>query len=293
MRLQDQLKPLHNIEGDEFLQKENIMMMKHVARVANTGQRCVVAFLQIPNKEDHALVIPTDNLPPRFEQAVNDVLKTPEGQQEYDFGNALGWHLMPDTHETILEALHKTGKLVPVPVTNVTMLPMPNMPQKLSTMLEQLGRLPQQQMPTDFETQKFNPHTYNQQSESSENKRAIARGLLVEAEMLEAEAKKKRDQAYAADTSLKPNGYASLPPQTAMPSADYFYLPGQTPSAAVMQSVIDTRPTQSFEPVESSVASGLDGRLSALEEMFGKLAERLMPMPAEIVPLDDLSPASE
>ena len=50
-------------------------MMRHVAKIANTDQRCVVAFLQIPGREDHALVIPTDSLPPRTEQAVMDLLK--------------------------------------------------------------------------------------------------------------------------------------------------------------------------------------------------------------------------
>src|ERR1700750_8161 len=120
-------------------------MMRHVAKIANTDQRCVVAFMQIPNREDHALVIPTDNLPPRFEQAVMDVLKSPEGQQETDFGVVLSRHLLPDTGQNILETLHNQGRLVPVSVHQVLMMPTPNNPVKLSAILETLGRLPDQQ----------------------------------------------------------------------------------------------------------------------------------------------------
>ena len=44
-------------------------MKKHIGRIANTDQRVVVVFMQIPGKDDHALVVSTDNLPERFHQA--------------------------------------------------------------------------------------------------------------------------------------------------------------------------------------------------------------------------------
>jgi hypothetical protein len=182
-------------------------MMRHVAKIANTDQRCVVAFMQIPNREDHALVIPTDNLPPRFEQAVMDVLKSPEGQQETDFGVVLSRHLLPDTGQNILETLHHQGRLVPVSVQQVLMMPTPNNPVKLSTILETLGKLPDQQskgLMEQYATEKFNPHVHNQIASTTEQSRSIARGLLVEAEMLEIEARKKRDQAYKIDANLRP-----------------------------------------------------------------------------------------
>jgi hypothetical protein len=179
-------------------------IMRHVAKIANTDQRCVVVFMQLPGKEDHALVVPTDNLQPRLEQAIMGVLKTPEGQQEENFANVLSRHLMPDTGKSILETLHVMGKLVPVNVNNVLMLPQPNRPVKLSFILEQLGRLSHLQSDINKnEVEKFNPHTHNRQSEINENARSIARGLLIEAEMLEADAKKKREAAYSKDPSLR------------------------------------------------------------------------------------------
>lgn len=184
-------------------------IMRHVAKMANTDQRCVVAYMQIPNREDHALVIPVDGLHPRIEQAIMQVLKTSEGQQEETFANVLHRHRMPDTGDTILGALHRSGKLVPVPVTNILMLPQPNNPVRLSEILTKLGRMPDQlhesysKNPMDFGRDKFNPHTSNHQATTNENNRNIARGLILEAEMLEAEANKKREAAYLQDPALR------------------------------------------------------------------------------------------
>lgn len=197
-------------------------MMRHVAKIANTDQRCVVAFMQIPNREDHALVVPTDNLPPRIEQAVMDVLKSPQGQQEENFGVALSRHLLPDTGQNILEALHSGSRLVPVPVHQVLMMPTPNQPVKLSSILESLGRLPDQQtqgLMQEYAVEKFNPHINNQVASSNENQRLIARNLIVEAELLELDAKRKREQAYGIDPSLRPPVMA-LPPVTTEDDVD-------------------------------------------------------------------------
>lgn len=190
-------------------------MMRHVAKLANTDQRCVVAFMQIPNREDHALVVPTDNLPPRIEQAVMDVLKSPQGQQEENFGVALSRHLLPDTGQNILEALHGSGRLVPVPVQQVLMMPTPNQPVKLSSILESLGRLPDQQtkgLMEEYAVEKFNPHVSNQVATSNENQRLIARNLIVEAELLELDAKRKREQAYNIDANLRPPAMMPVAP---------------------------------------------------------------------------------
>jgi hypothetical protein len=70
-----------------------------------------------------------------------------------------------------------------------------------------LGRLPDQQskgLMEQYATEKFNPHAHNQKAATNEQSRSIARGLLVEAEMLEIEARKKRDQAYKIDANLRP-----------------------------------------------------------------------------------------
>jgi len=195
-------------------------MMRHVGKIANTDQRCVVAFMQIPNREDHALVIPTDTLPPRYEQAVMDVLKSPEGQNEECFALALSRRLMPDTGKDILATLHEHAMMIAVPVYRILMLPLPNQPIKLSDILTQLGRhtrTPDEALYKQ-QSEKFNRHDQNMRVESAEQKRNIAQNLLLEARMLEADAKKKRDAAYGFDPSLRPS---QLSPQESAGIAHY------------------------------------------------------------------------
>jgi hypothetical protein len=189
-------------------------MMRHVAKVSNTDQRCVVAFMQIPDRPDHALICPTDNLPPRYEQAVMEVLKSAEGQNEEIFAVALSRRLMPDTGKDILTTLHENGLLQAVETSRILMMPRPNQPVKLTDILQQLGRVPGD--PSHEELDKFNPHTNNLRAGDSEQRRAIAQNLLLEAQMLENDAKKKREKAYSYDASLKPR---EVGPQTVVATA--------------------------------------------------------------------------
>ena len=102
--------------------------------------------MQIPGREDHALVVASDNLPPRWEQHLMSVVESPEGQGDPDLGNVLGRRLMPDTTETLLQALHNSGLLRPVPIDNVIMFPEPNRPYSLRQILQAMGRV----MPDEY-----------------------------------------------------------------------------------------------------------------------------------------------
>lgn len=211
-------------------------MKRHFARMANTDQRVVVVFMQIPDRPTHALVVSTDNLPPRWEEALMQVAESPEGQGDPDLGNVLGRRLMPNTTDTILQALHESGLLQPVPINNVIMFPEPNRPFALRQILQAMGRfmpdefeaverlneaaaqptksgpkvspVGQHRVPVDpfaqAETQKFNPHVNNQTASTNEESTGIAQGLLFEADMLEAEAKAKRERAYQQAPHLRP-----------------------------------------------------------------------------------------
>jgi hypothetical protein len=170
-------------------------MKRHIGKMANTDQRLVVVFMQIPDREDHALVIPTDTLPARYEQAVMEILESTEGQAEESLANILSRRLMPDTGKPVLQALHDGNMLKAVPIANILMMPMPNMPFPLQTVLEGMGRnIPKTVNPTSG----YNPAV------EKYNRRAIAQNLLIEAEMLQNEANKKREAAYTAAPELRP-----------------------------------------------------------------------------------------
>ena len=266
--------------------------MRHVGKIANTDMRCVVAYMQLPSPaEDFALVIPTDNLPPRTEQAVMDRLNTPEAQQTENFADVLLRHLMPDTGETILEHLHNNKKLVKVPVHNVIMLPLPNMPVKLSYILENWpggSRLKgsQQYVDNSWETEKFNPHLNNQKAETTENARAVARGLLMEADDLENIARSKREQAYAKDPTLRSGQPQQMPMQSIKPMkrvSDYFK--SEAAQHVPVEAIQDywshgmTGEAKAETPVVPSNfkdTSEVDARLNTLEKSLGQIMEAVL-----------------
>jgi hypothetical protein len=213
-------------------------MKRHIARMANTDQKVVVVFMQIPDRADHALVVAVDNLPPRWEQHVMQIVESPEGQSDPDLGNVLNRRLMPDSTETVLFALHQAGLLLPVSIDRVIMFPEPNRPYALRQILQAMNRVVpdeydavdrlnestsakhvanqvgQQRTPVDpyatVADTKFNPHTANQDATVSEGNAGIANGLLIEAEMLESEARAKREKAYTYAPHLRPQVKKSL-----------------------------------------------------------------------------------
>lgn len=195
-------------------------LKKHVGKIASTDSRCVVAYMQIPGREDHALVIPTDALPPRVEQAVMDLLESNEGQAEATLGNVLGRRIM-ENGKSVLQALHESGYLQPVPVSNVLMLPAPNMPFPLEQILRDMGKhVPQntsQPRFADAAMQKYNPHTANQSADEREQATAKAKMILIEAEMLQEEADRKRATAYAIAPHLEPNTKITEAPKAKAP----------------------------------------------------------------------------
>lgn len=188
-------------------------MKRHIAKISNTDQRCVVAFMQIPGRETHALVVPTDALPPRYEQALMEVLESPEGQNDECLAEVMGRRLMPDNGRTVLQTLHEQNYLVPVPVSNVIMMPVPNMPFPLAQVLSGMGRsVPSHADGTpvvDPSVARYDQHAVNRAALSAEASHGIARNLLVEAEMLENEARRKRETAYSYAPDLAPKLTAS------------------------------------------------------------------------------------
>lgn len=283
---------------------------RHIGRMARTDQRLIVIFMQIPDREDHALIVASDSLPPRFEQALMQVVTSPEGQNAQDLGTVLARRLMPDTNASLLTTLHTAGLLQPVPVDNIVMFPLPNQAYPLRKILESMGRLiqpaqPQFQNPyeqfadplanqspygNDFgadpndprflteaapeyadpyaeaaaqaqqvnsgypspspyaqppvatgdiyaQTDRFNQHVQNQNAGVNERNLGIANNLLIEAQMLESEAKRKREQAYTQAPSLRPAPPAPPRPpaprrQPVVPAAASSVAPAAAPAKA-------------------------------------------------------------
>lgn len=180
-----------------------MQIKKHIGKLLSSDHRCVVVMMQLPDDKSKALVVDADALPLLYEQMITDVLSSREGQAERDLANVMTRRTVPETGRTVLEEFHVRGFLFAESIENIVMLPFPNTPYKLTDLLAQMG----EEVPAEIVTntgEKFNPVVNNMNVDTAEATTRIAQNLLVEAELLEQEAKKKRDKAYREAPHLRP-----------------------------------------------------------------------------------------
>lgn len=191
-------------------------MTKHTGVLANTGKNVVVVFMSLPDDPDHALVVDTDALPDSFNEALRKVVDSVDGQQAENLADVLARRMSPDgSNTTLLQKFHAAGRLQKVPVDLVTMTPRRGVNWPLREILDAM-RTTKQDDPLGFddldpetraqvaaELKRFNVHAKNMEGETAAGNKAEAANLLRMAELLEADAQSKREQAYRIDPSLK------------------------------------------------------------------------------------------
>ncbi len=181
-------------------------LMRHIGKTTNTDRRLVVVFMQIPGREDHALVIDTDALPSRFHDDLMAVVQG-EGQNNPVLGELLGRRVMPYSGANMLETLHQANALQAVPVSNVVMLPAPNYPVPLTELLKNMGKAPNKpEVAEQVQETVYRENRIVENQEIDRNNQAyqIAANILAEAKMLDEEASRKREQAYQLYPALRP-----------------------------------------------------------------------------------------
>lgn len=191
-------------------------MIRHTGVLNNTGKNVVVAFMSLPEDQENALVIDTDALPDAFNEALRKIVESIDGQNAQNLADVLARRIAPDgSNMTMLQKLHSAGRLQKVSIDLVTMTPRKglNWPlrQVLDAMKQQEQTTPADLNDLDPETRaavisemgKFNVHARNMEGTTAEGQKAEAASLLRMAELLEADAISKREQAYSIDPSLR------------------------------------------------------------------------------------------
>ncbi|MHA1289958.1 MAG: hypothetical protein ACTSPB_21460, partial [Candidatus Thorarchaeota archaeon] len=97
---------------------------KHVGRNKN-GTRLAVVFREIPGAEDHCLCVETDSLSEMYHDQLLREIDSRDAQQTVDLFKILERRHFGDGQQ-MLNALHNKGLLRKYPVTDITMVPMPN-----------------------------------------------------------------------------------------------------------------------------------------------------------------------
>ena len=184
---------------------------KHVGQNVSTQQKVVVMFRQIPEDPEFCLVVDTDGLDENMHTDLMNEVEGPMAQQQVDFYKHADNHFFRDGSK-ILQRLHQSGKLIRIETSKIMMTPDNKTNILLDTLNKQLGALEanpnmdenqfNQQMNTSTDAvtigDEVKPATV---SKSNANDGVLddfklAKGFISQANGMETEAKRLREQAY-------------------------------------------------------------------------------------------------
>jgi hypothetical protein len=96
--------------------------LKHVGRVVATNKKCLVAYRSLPGDAHYCLIVPTENLPDIYHDALINLVESNAGQTAYEFAEAMDRTQFPDGSR-MLPALHASGRLIKVATSAIEMIP--------------------------------------------------------------------------------------------------------------------------------------------------------------------------
>lgn len=205
-------------------------LMKHVGKFGE--KPCVVVFRELPGEADYCLIVQTDTLDSRQHDDLMNVVQSLEAQESNDISEVLHRRQFTDG-SNMLSALHYGKRLQKVPVGHVSLTPTPSQKISLADVNAEINKIkggytppktdPASQMhvttknveqdiqPTQPIETDPNLANTNSTPPTSASDVGIAENLLVQAELMEGdaknllnEAKAKRAEAYRLNPKLKP-----------------------------------------------------------------------------------------
>lgn len=191
---------------------------KHVGKISNTDTRVAVVYMQIPNDDSHSLVVETDYLPDIDTDFLSRVLGSKDARAETNLADLLSRSQSPSPGIDLLSYFHLNGRLRRVPVTSIVMYPYPNQPFPLEKIIEMNGgTITGKTAPAaNVGEKKFNPYEEKEMMDKTQTMLTIATNKLKEAELLEQEANKKREEAYQYFPQLRPGFRADITTSVAL-----------------------------------------------------------------------------
>jgi len=97
-------------------------MLKHIGKMKHNGAKVCVVYRTLPGDAFSALVVGTSSLSDVYHNTLMSELESPLGQQANELGDHLSNRYFQDG-TNMLEQLHRTGKLIKVSTSDVSMIP--------------------------------------------------------------------------------------------------------------------------------------------------------------------------
>lgn len=184
-------------------------LKKHLGQLVNTGVRVAVVFRKLPNDETNCLIVETERLPDSYHDYIQQVLNSKDSVETNDFYEILNRRTFPDGLNC-LTALHQRGFLRKEPVTNISMIPLPGQVVPLALINATIDKKVDEYIARQNSLNAPIPVVVD--NSPVQDPVAIAKGLIVQAELLEKDAAAKREEAYTLDPDSKPGkGRPALP----------------------------------------------------------------------------------
>jgi len=187
-------------------------LKKHVGTLNNTGVRVAVVFRKLPNDESNCLIVETERIPDSYHDYMIQCANSKEAAETNEFYEVLNRRTFPDG-QNCLTALHQRGFLRKEPVSNITMIPLPGHMVPLALINATIDKKVDEYMAKQAGQQVVEPVVLpTMPAVPGMDTSAIAKGLLLQAELLEKDAAAKREEAYSLDPSSRPGkGRPALP----------------------------------------------------------------------------------
>jgi hypothetical protein len=96
--------------------------LKHIGRVKATNKKVLVAYRTLPGESNACLIVPTENLPDIYHDALINLVESGSGQDSYEFAEAMDRTQFPDGSR-MLPALHASGRLIKIGTGEIEMTP--------------------------------------------------------------------------------------------------------------------------------------------------------------------------
>lgn len=194
--------------------------MKHVGTHGN--KPCLIVFREVPDEPENCLIVETGFLEPRIHDDLMMAVQSMEAQEANDISQVLARKQFSDGNN-MLNSLH-LGKLIrKVPVSQVSLTPLPNQQISLAEVNAEIRKLDSR---SDNLKTNANPNSLEEQTRvTTENiegtpanegvevadSPSIAQSLFTQGQLmiddaksLMADAESKLEEAYKLDPSLKP-----------------------------------------------------------------------------------------
>jgi hypothetical protein len=162
--------------------------MKHVGYDITSKRKYVVVFRELPEDTKNALVVETATLTDRYHDGLMSAVESTEAQNNDDLYKVLDRKLFFDG-ENVLAHLHVKKFLKKVATDTVILSPTPGTEISLDKYNEELGSIVIPEESSD------KPSDFVAGEKEQQDTMGIARNLIIQAQLLEEDARRKRAEA--------------------------------------------------------------------------------------------------